>query len=72
MIQTYFLLKKQIEKLNNITMELLVPTVIQGLVHQIKFINDYNNVRSQPLDLPISSKRKNALLKPLSMDTFNF
>lgn len=49
----------QIDMLNNKTIELLVPGVLQALVSYIKYINDYNTVKvSNPLELPSNTKSR--------------
>ena len=53
----------EVSKLNNEVLRLTVPTVLNGLLSQMRYINDYNTIR--PMDLPVSSSRNNDAMGPL-------
>jgi len=59
---------EQIKALNDKVMELIVPTAIQGLIHRIKYINDYNRIK--PMSLPINSNKNNKITLPSLSSTF--
>lgn len=51
--------EEQVNMLNEKTIELLVPGVLQALVSYIKYINDYNTVKvSSPLELPVNTQSR--------------
>ena len=54
----------EIELLNTEVIKQTVPILINGLLSQIRFIDDYNSIR--PFDLPEPTNRKNGNMTPLS------
>ncbi len=61
---------EQIKVLNDKVMELIVPTAIQGLIHRIKYINDYNTI--SPMNLPVNSNGNRINTLPPLSSTFDF
>ena len=57
--------QKELEYLNNITLELLLPTVYNGLVAQIKYLETYDRQKNIPLERPKSTNNK-APLRPMT------
>lgn len=52
----------EVTNLNSIVLYQIIPTVMSGLIAQIRYINDYNQLR--PLDLPISSNTRKGNTMP--------
>lgn len=56
---------RELNKLNHLTLELLIPTVYNGMVHQIKYLETYNRQENIPLERPQNTKQK-AALRPMT------
>ena len=52
----------EIELLNTEVLKQTIPVLINGLLSQIRFIDDYNSIR--PFDLPEPTNRKNGNMQP--------
>lgn len=55
----------EVQHLNDKFIELVIPTVLSGLISHLKYIQDYNRAKRVPLDRPITTKQK-VDLKPFS------
>jgi len=56
---------KEVERLNNLTLELILPTVINGMYAQIRYLETYDRTKNVPLERPISTNNK-AQLSPIT------
>lgn len=54
----------EVDTLNKIVIKEIIPTILKGLLSQIRYINDYNKINT--FDLPTSGSKKSDTLKPLS------
>lgn len=52
----------EVELLNTEVLKQTIPVLINGLLSQIRFIDDYNSIR--PFDLPEPTNRKNGNMQP--------
>ena len=52
----------EVELLNTEVLKHTIPVLINGLLSQIRFIDDYNSIR--PFDLPEPTNRKNGNMQP--------
>jgi hypothetical protein len=54
----------EVDMLNKEVIKEVIPTILNGLLSQIRYINDYNKINT--FDLPTSGSKKNDNIKPLS------